>query len=117
MTSQPLGVSRRTFPSTTAKALSTQRAARSLAEEGKSGARYLRSQGAQPPITIRRRDPHSEITVEAPASTERTMHINGSDGAGVRRGVEDPDRLRCRLLHRDARRNRMPDSCTTSPPT
>ena len=98
MTSQPLGVSRRTFPCATAGA-------------------DLRRQSAQPPITIRRRDRHGEITVEAPAGIERGMHIDGSDGAGVRRGVEDPDRLRCRLLHRDARRNRMPDSCTTSPPT
>ena len=35
MTSHPLGVSRTTFPRATARALSSQRAVRSMAEEGK----------------------------------------------------------------------------------
>ena len=77
----------------------------------------FRSEGIPPDIAIRRRDFHGKITVEAPAGTERGMHIDGSNGAAVRRRLEDPDRMRCRRLHQDARRNRIPDSCTTSPPT
>ena len=66
MTSHPLGVSRTTFPSATAKALSTQRAARSLAERANPArrspapfsvpAKYARA-GLRPPRVLPRRPP------------------------------------------------------------